>query len=199
MLNIIETEPDILILYHGYNDIDSYLTPNLMSDYSHSRKNLGETIWKFKLAEKMPVFPLSFLNYIAENLFPIVPRNSLIKNITKGNRDLNIDPSPGLRIYKRNLESIINIALARNIKVILSSFSHFLYNEISKNKLHNTFHEIVKKENEIVFNLSKKYNLTFVDNFKKVPKDEKYFVDSIHFSPDGTKLVAKNFADAISK
>ena len=199
ILNIVDTRPEIIILYHAYNDIDSYLTDNIKSDYSHSRKNLGETIWKFKLSEKIPTFPLSFMNYIAENIFPIVPRNSLIKNITKGKRDLRIDPKKGLEIYERNIQSIIDIAKARNIKVILSSFCHFLYDEISDSELHRTHHKIVKQENEIILNLSRKNNLIFVDNYKKIPKEKRYFVDSIHFSPEGIKSIAKNFADAITE
>ena len=197
ILNVVDTNPKIIILYHAYNDIDSYLTDNLMPDYSHSRKNLGETVWKFKLAEKIPTFPLGFMNYIAENLFPIVPRNSLIKNITKGKRDLNINPKKGLKIYERNIQTIIDIAKAKNIKIILSSFCHFLYDDISNSKLHKTYHKIVKQENEVMLNLAKKNNLTFVDNYKKIPHEKKYFVDSIHFSPEGIKSIAKNFADAI--
>ena len=39
-LQIIDMEPDILIIYHGYNDIYNYLTKGFKSDYSHSLKGL---------------------------------------------------------------------------------------------------------------------------------------------------------------
>lgn len=196
-LNVIETKPDTIILYHAYNDIDAYLTPDLMTDYSHSRKNLAESIWMYKFVQKIPVFRLNFINYLIEFWLPVVPRNSLIKNVTKGKRDLTINPKDGLSLYKRNIQSLIDIAKANNIEIILSSFCHYLHSEIKDSKLHNRFHEIVQLENIIIENLAQTNKLTFVDNAHLIPHEDKYFVDSIHFSPEGMKLLARNFADAI--
>ena len=36
-LQIIDFQPDIIVLYHAYNDITQYLTKNFKSDYSHAR------------------------------------------------------------------------------------------------------------------------------------------------------------------
>ena len=41
--------------------------------------------------------------------------------------------------------------------------------------------------------LSDTYNTPFVDQYKLIPKKKKYFVDTIHFSPAGMKLLAENF------
>tara|TARA_B110001450_G_scaffold255843_2_gene284448 strand:- start:1833 stop:1952 length:120 start_codon:yes stop_codon:yes gene_type:complete len=30
-----------------------------------------------------------------------------------------------------------------------------------------------------------------------IPHEEKYFVDTVHFTPDGMKLLAKNIADSL--
>ena len=56
LLKDIDTNPDILIIYHAINDIRSYLTPGFTSDYSHSRKNLGEVYWKFFIGSKNTKF-----------------------------------------------------------------------------------------------------------------------------------------------
>ena len=34
----IYTNPNLIILYVGYNDIESYLTKNFIEDFSHSKK-----------------------------------------------------------------------------------------------------------------------------------------------------------------
>ena len=39
-IQIVDTKPDVLILYHAFNDIRSYLTKNFETDFSHSRKIL---------------------------------------------------------------------------------------------------------------------------------------------------------------
>ena len=57
----------------------------------------------------------------------------------------------------------------------------------------------MNKENEIIRGLAKKNNLILIDNSILVPADEEYFVDSIHFTPMGMKLLARNIADVILK
>ena len=56
LLQTIETKPDLIIIYHAYNDIKSYLTKNFQSDYSHSRKNLGEEYQNLELIPKYQIF-----------------------------------------------------------------------------------------------------------------------------------------------
>ena len=38
-----------------------------------------------------------------------------------------------------------------------------------------------------------------VDNAVLVPDDERYFVDSVHFTPEGMKMIAGNIAEAVQK
>lgn len=199
LLNNIETEPDMIILYHAYNDIQAYLTPGLKPDYSHARKNIGESYWKFKFSNYLPNTPLSFINFILEKWFPVSPRNSLLEQVRKGEIDLNANPEKGLKIYKRNIQSIIDLCKSNNTKIILSTFCFYLYPDIANSKLHKTYQNIVSKENNIIKELAAKNNLLLIDNAQLIPHEERYFVDSIHFSPDGMKLLASNFADAISK
>ena len=198
MLNIIDTKPDMIILYHAYNDISAYLTHGIKSDFSHSRKNFGESFWKFKFSEMIPNTPFSFINFIFEKWFPVSPRNSLLDQVRKGDIDLDKDPSQGLEIYKRNIQTLIDICKTNNTCIILSTFCFYLYPEIADIKLHKTYQRIVSMENDIMRKLAIDNNLQIVDNAKLIPKHPKYFVDSIHFSPFGMTKVAENFAKIIS-
>ena len=45
--------------------------------------------------------------------------------------------------------------------------------------------------------LSKLHKLTIVDNANLIPAEEKYFLDSLHFTPEGMKLLAKNIAKSL--
>ena len=101
--------------------------------------------------------------------------------------------------YKRNIQYLIDLCKANGVELILSTYCHFLYEKIKNETLHLTFHSIVNKENEIIRGLAKKNNLILIDNSILVPADEEYFVDSIHFTPRGMKLLARNIADVILK
>ena len=37
-IQIVDTKPDVLILYHAFNDIRSYLTKNFESDFPFKKK-----------------------------------------------------------------------------------------------------------------------------------------------------------------
>ena len=197
ILEIVETNPNMVIIYHAHNDISSYLTPDFKYDYSHSKINLGENYWKFEIGEKIPFLPFQFINFILEKWFPIGVRNSLIDFVSKGKMNLNINPKQGLEVYRRNLEHLIEICKNRDIEVVLSTYAHFLYKDIRDSKLHKKLREIIYKENEIMKDLSKLHKLTIIDNANLMPAEEKYFLDSLHFTPEGMKLLANNIAKSL--
>ena len=196
-LQVIDTQPDVLVIYHAYNDIRAYLTPDLDSDYSHSRRNLGENYWKFAIAARIPTIPVKFLNFLVNQWLPIDIRYSLLDQVSKGQIDTAVDPSPGLRVYERNLQHIINLCRCNGIQVVLSTYCHFLYDAIKDEPLHQLYGRIVKQENEAMRRLADKNKLALVDNAELVPHEERYFVDSVHFTPEGMRLVASNIAEAV--
>ena len=199
LLQTIDTKPDVVVLYHGYADVRSYLSKNFKSDYSHSRFNLSEKLEKLKFSVLIPRFPLTFINFFINKWFPFNLSNSLVEIIHKQNIDLNINPENGLRTFERNIQNIIDICKSKNIDIILSTFCHILYKGIENNPLSIKYDEIVEKENDIMKKLASKNNIKIVDNAKIIPKDEKFFVDSIHFSHLGMELIAQNFANKIKE
>ena len=83
-LQNIDTKPDYIIIYHAYNDIRSYLASGFTSDYSHSRKNLGEVYWKYYLGSKIPNIPLNFINYLINKfILPLDERSTILEAIEK--------------------------------------------------------------------------------------------------------------------
>ncbi len=197
LLQVADSAPDILVIYHGYNDITAFLTEGFVSDYSHTRRNLGESYWKFALAAKIPNTPFKFLNFLFEKWLPIDSRNSLLGQVSKGTFNPELDPIPGLETYERNLQYIIDVCKARNIRVILSTYCHFLYDSIEGDPIHRLFGKIVKMENDRMKSLASKNNLILVDNANIVSMEEKFFVDSIHFTPEGMHVIAENIAQAV--
>lgn len=196
-LQVIDMQPDVVVIYHAYNDIRAYLTPGFESDYFHVRRNLGESYWKFALAAKIPYIPVKFLNFLVNQWLPGNIRNSLLDQVTKGTLDSGLDPSIGLKAYQRNLQHIIDLCRCNGIQVVLSTYCHFLHDAIKDDPLHLLYGSIVKKENEIMRRLADKNELKLIDNAVLVPQEELYFVDSVHFTPEGMRLVASNIAEVV--
>ncbi len=197
-LRLSEVQADLIVLYHAYNDIDEYLVDKFQVDYSHSRRNFGESYWRFEMAEKIPQSPLRFVNFLIEHWFPSSPRNSLLEHIRRGEIDLGTDAAAGLKVYRRNLQLIIDLCRSRNIPIVLSTFCHFLHDEIANSPLHLRYGELVNEENKIVLALGAQNQLSVVQNHNLVPKTMDNFVDSIHFTPAGMKVLAKNFGEEIA-
>ena len=197
VLQLIDTQPNYVILYHAYNDIRAYLTENFESDYSHSRKNLGEVYWKFNLGSYIPNIPLHFINYLQNKILPSNHRYSLLEVISRGKLNTKNNFKNGLKVYARNIQSIIDICKARKIKLILCTFCFNLHKNVKKNPNHKLYEKIVKEENKVLKRLAKINGLKLVDAASKLSKEKSNLVDTIHFSPKGMNLLASTISKSI--
>ena len=196
-LNLLKLKPDIVILYHGYNDLQYHLMQNVRTDYSHGRSNLGEVINKIKNAARLPKIRFwHSYEFIKDKLFGTGNvRNDVLQLINKLPIDY-LKPYDSLNIEKNILENIFILCKHHEIKMITSSFAYYNYkSDMVLNKLEKG----IKLENRNIEELSKKYNSTYVDNASLIPSEDEYYVDVIHFTPRGMKLLAKNFREAIEK
>lgn len=194
LFKVLHTNPDMVILYLGYNDIRSYLTKDFEYDYSHSRKNIDLSNLGFFLNDYLPNIRLNFYRYLLQK---VSIRNSLLNVVSRGELDINQSPNRGLQVFKNNIENIIAICKAKNITLILSSFCKNENKISSENLVGQKFLDIVNLENKAIKELSIKYNCEFVDNESLVEKNDKNFVDSIHFTHFGMEELSKNFFDKI--
>ena len=199
LLNLYDTEPDVVLIYHAYNDLIPSLTPGFLSDYSHARRNLGEMIHKYRIASGIPNLPFAIYNHLLNHVFPYMnPRHGVIQATSRNKPDLN-GQFRGLNTYGRNIEHLVKVCKESKINVMLSTFCHYLYAEIKNSKVHLKYMEGLQGENEEMKKIAQKHQIPLVDNRQLIPEEEKYFVDSVHFSPDGMKLLARNFGEEIVK
>lgn len=197
LLRIQDLKPDIVILYHGYNDIRHYLSNGFKSDYSHSMVNFAAKKSVYKINKYFPSIKISWINFLMNKLPFINVRNSLLKQIYSGRFDINLDPTIGLETYRRNITNLVQSIKNSGSRVILSSFCHYSHSSISKSQSNKTYDKIVKRENKITYNISKSENCEYLDVSSMILKNNHYFVDSIHFSPEGMKLLAKALSTKI--
>jgi len=197
LLCIQDLKPDIVILYHGYNDIRHYLSKGFKSDYSHSIINFAAKKSVYKYNKYFPSIKIAWINFLINKLPFINVRNSLLKQIYSGKFDINLDPTKGLEVYRRNITNLVKSVKNSGSRIILSSFCHYYDPTTSKLQSNITFDNIIKKENKITYNISNNENCDYLDITLMIPKNNNYFVDSIHFSPEGMKLMAKTLSAKI--
>lgn len=199
LLDTIDTRPDIVVICHAYNDLGLSLTANFQPDYSHARRNLGETYHLYRLASKIPAIPLSSWNYLVNYLiFSQNIRFSLVDSVSRGKPDIKND-FQGLSTYRRNMEHIINICKANGIFVVLSTMCCYLYDQVKNSETHLKYREGSRLENDVVRSVAAKHNIPLVDNASLVPQEDGYFVDTIHLTPEGMQRMAGNISYPIIK
>gem|GEM_PF-739409 len=230
-LRVMPFKPDIVIIYHAYNDLKAIRTDTKFSpDYSH----IHQTPYGY---HKKPGIFKSFLNH---SMFYVRVRNKYhdyvsIRNkyneimskkesfkqnnsaAAENQRQMNIPPE-AIRTFAQHVRSMVGIAKAGGAKVILSSFAtlHDPNMDYSDDKIIYGLSNYQKAELSLllyftpgleltaIFKGIVQYNETlkiiaqqeltgWVDNAARIPHDGKYFVDRVHFSQSGAKLMAENF------
>ena len=196
-LNLLQYKPDMIILYHGYNDLAYHLMDNIKTDYSHGRKNLGEVIYKIKRSYFLPKIKFFHLyEFFKDKIFGTGNvRNDVMFMINKQQIDY-LKEFKTLQIEKNIIENLYILCKHHNIKILSSTFAYYDYEKtLASNKLHKG----IIIENKNIKELSKKYNTLFVDQYELVPNNDEYFVDCVHFTPKGMKKISREFGNVIKK
>lgn len=202
-LRILDLSPDLIFIYHGYNDFKPNRVPNFKSDYSHWRYRepiyIGRPFsdnFRFYVKLKNVI-----LKYFPEKQYSPFPELKRFDTVLQS----------GIIAFERNLRSMIYLAKSENIKVILSTFVIPLNDDNLKkdperfrNLLHFTPTLTYKgildaniKYNNATKELAEEENIPLIDSDKIMPKSLEYFDDYVHFNDKGALLMAKNTANVI--
>lgn len=184
----LDFDPDLIIIYHGTNDKGLYGAKDFKSDYSHAIKDLPE--FKYGVQDYIPgiFFHSQFITLLTGVIDrKIIGRHTNL-HVATGIPFEN-DPKDlykGKETFKRNIRSIIGIAKAHNVSVMLST--------------HHTYGtgQLMDMLNQDIRDLSKSENVSYVDQDRLIPHyDNTYHIDGCHFSESGTDLMAENFVNKI--
>jgi lysophospholipase L1-like esterase len=192
-----DLEPDVVVIYHAYKDLEPSLTPGFVSDYSHSRRNLGESLYLYRWLSFWPDIPFWHLykfilaQYGHQNI-----RMDLLRTIQVAQPDFE-GPFRGTPIYKRNIEYILKVCRAESRRVVLSTYVYHLYDAIKDSPRHLKYRDGVDLENTAMRELAASCGYPLVDIANSYPRDERYFLDAVHFTPEGMEVLAQQFLEPI--
>jgi lysophospholipase L1-like esterase len=200
LLKILPLEPDMVILYEGYNDLPPRMFNGFSDDYYNFRKNpqnhfswLSQSLLYRAAASGLKAslhYPnMTLLSEIWK--FENMPQDDS-KKIANFNSTTNA-------VYERNLDYIIALAKAKNITVVLSTF---VFDDDSPNWNNYMPDELwgkgIGQNNEAIQELAGKYNLPLIDLYSYGLEHKNIFHDSIHLTAEGDEEMADVFADTIA-
>lgn len=214
-LRIMPFKPDVVIIYHAYNDFKAVTNDGYMPDYSHIHK-LPYGYFK------TPPFYVRWLN---KSMFYVRTRNRYreYQMVVKGNavtKELGgIAEIPQIAEdgFSQHISAMVNIAKGSGAKVVLSSFAtlHDPDMDYNSTEVTESLSKLKKRELGSLVHYSKnlslhaimsgfnRYNVAlkriadkehvgWVDNANAIPHEDKYFIDRVHFSAEGAELMAMN-------
>jgi len=202
-LRLLDLSPDLIFIYHGYNDFKPNRFPNFKSDYSHWRYREPIYIGRpfldnFRFYTKLTNLILKYVPKKQDSSFPDLKR-------------FDSASVEGVKAFERNLRSTIYITKSRNIKVMLSTFVIPL-NDANLKKDPEMFKALLyftptltykgvldarTKYNNAVKELAEEENITLIDFDKIMPQSLEYFDDYVHFNDKGAMFIGENIAKII--
>ena len=217
---IVHLEPDMVILLSGINDLN-------LSIYGYDY--LHYVLIKEKFPFSMLVRMLASEFQIPRRLYYLIKKASpksekeileeipLQFNLAErakfcaSGSFTDIKPKLNLAAYRNNLKTIIGVARAGNIKLILmtqpSTWDSSIDPEAKKYHWMRRYHGLTYREdlmdqalgqfNDITRQLAREYSLPLYDLAKIIPKSLEYFYDDCHFNVKGSETVGIGLASFI--
>jgi len=219
-LRVLDLEPDLVIVYHGINDLnrrlvwppEAYRADNsgvrvasgLSKPYFFERSTLLR-ILAIRAGLILPQASLSrFLGptrptYYAKDFARQKRRGTYPSGIFKEVSAEKMLATNKPTHFRRNITNIAASAKAHGAEVILATFA---YTPVFEDKPRAASKEYISafKEMEVVLKeIAQKMDVHFFDFASKFPSEKQYYEDEWHVNEEGAQLKAELFADFIKR
>lgn len=198
-----ELEPDMLIVYHGINDIWTrtvWPPESYVADQSGAFARVDTPVYNYLRKLSMVRVPLVFTGVIApdialSNLIQTQETNYWLElreqlfNDTYPKGVFELVPIDSMIktnrpvFFEKNLDKLIRQAKSNGTQVVLSTF---IYSDMFPDHLPELalegFKQGIKEHNEILRGLSKKHGLPILDLEKERVAEKEWFTDGMHFN-----------------
>ena len=207
-LRLVDFQPDLVVLYEGYNDFKPNRTPGFRSDYSHWRDRAAppprpSTLERLRIHQKLRSF--------ADRHFG--SRAAEVRDPRTGERMKRYDSvgEDGLAAFRRNLRTMISVARSAGARTALATSAHpcteenlgahpELFTYLPGFLPNLTFagtRDAFDRYNEAIRSVAREEGALLADAAREIPPGPELFVDHVHFNPRGADLFARVVADAI--
>ncbi len=212
-LRVMPFKPDLVIVYHGYNDL-KVVRPEFEAkpDYSnvHTRPygQYERPNWIIRLLN-------TSMSYVrARNAYREYKKATTNIDVLTSEIRLDRMPTSAEAVFEHNIRMLVACARAGGARVVLSSFATL--HDISPGKgteslstmQHEELYSLarfmpglsldgvfdgISRYNLRLREISKEQNTGWVDNANLIAHEDENFVDRVHFSKVGAERMAENF------
>ncbi|MCE7993731.1 MAG: SGNH/GDSL hydrolase family protein [Roseivirga sp.] len=221
-LRIMDLDPDLLIIYHSTNDIQSRIVwppENYTGDNSGRRISTYADLapgWKDVLFENSNILRILSIklawktpNVVLERLDPSPETYHLpefIRQLNDGSYPSGIFREVSLAkmletnrpvYFRRNLTNMIDLAKNQGVGVVISTFAHCtgFENEFSDSPEYTLAY---KEHNQIIKEIAIAKEIPCLDLANLFPANMEFYTDGRHVNEKGSRLKAKIFADFLT-
>ena len=205
-LDVLSWKPDLIIVSHNINDLIASYWPDFTFDYSNKYSDDFFTVPEFESVYTIPnvLFGHSqFYWFVRKRIRYLTNETISLERKTYGYK-----PNPlATQIFYRNLRSFVALAKANDINVLLAnqplqpSEEYFVrhmaqkpYNDVVTYPLHEEFVAHHRAFNKIIEQVAEDTQALYLDNETELGTDKSLFVDFVHYTPEGVRVLANNYA-----
>ena len=185
---IIPLSPDLVIIYHGFNDLIPRIADNFRADYSHFRR-IPLKPWYGLYGSLNHFYTIRFIKWVLKKDINLNDYLFAYKNIPKSENQRRANfYKNGARYFKYNMELMVKILLANDIKVIIPTFAYCRGNKDGWVKIFpDGLWEIgIAQNNEVIREIVKKYNLPEAPFYEFCLHRPELFSGQIHMNNTGS-------------
>ena len=199
---VIPFNPDVVVIYEGFNDLVPRIFNNFKRDYSHFRKTPGRKVPIFFSRIVNSIYTVRYFGYkmqwIPYLTDYIMNLENLPETMEERVRNFNLT---SVATYENNLIFLVRTLQAYEIKVILPTFG---YSSTSLGE--DTWAAMFPRElwdrgisenNSAIQRVQKSFNLPVVDVYKAFLDKAELFQGRIHFTNEGNQTLATVIAEGI--
>lgn len=217
-LKILDLEPDMIIIYHGINDIhprfvwppEAYRGDNSGFRAFNSLSSFMPSIFEYSTLLRIMMIKSGLTKphaafdktidkdadtyygsqFLQQKAEGIYPQG-IFKKIS-AMRMLEINKPI---YFERNVRNMIAIAKNRGIKVLISTFA---YSPLFTHQIEVSSNEYIfahKENNLLLERIAKNMNVDFFDLANKLPNSKQYYYDGRHVTLEGATLQAELFGN----
>ncbi len=193
-LRIVDLDPDLVVVYHGINDLTAAQIPEFRSDYAHG--------W----AERFVGEPGPIRRALRSSILFAKIEHSMRRRRDRaaGRQDAGVEvtvPDEATETYRRNLRTIAGICQAHGIRLALGTFAtaRSQFEEpappgfacsYTPNLTPAELQRSLREWADVVRAVAAEQDAWLLDVQKKLPADPQLFDDFIHLNDEGARAMA---------
>jgi hypothetical protein len=220
---VFKFKPDVVILYVNPYFYNPRMSRATISEANGTENRAAEIALNAGLVKKLMPSP-RFLPKVKETIKNFLPRwmvkryqiwnmatqvNSIERRALKEKEPQDSIPGEVLMSYRNDLCRLVMFLNDRHIEVVLSSYPTLISQDnIDKhldifldNRRFSVYLSFIgmmvapKQFNDVTRSVAEDLRVGFVDNSNQIAKDVRFFGDNVHYTSEGARLVASNFAE----